>query len=139
MYVLDVAVRQYYLLHRNTQIIPLNSPHTRPFTWTQNLLKKKDTGKQTADQGVDTNEVVSRNKTTDRAEKDEPPTPVIKIIAPEINTNKSKDKIVLDNVLEQSLDNKKVESPKPAITEPIKKLKEKIIGIKAETEQEGFC
>ncbi|XP_044254498.1 zinc transporter 9 isoform X2 [Tribolium madens] len=42
---LNVAVRQLYLLHRNTQIISLNSHHTRQFTWTQNLLKKRDTGK----------------------------------------------------------------------------------------------
>ncbi|EFA01750.2 Zinc transporter 9-like Protein [Tribolium castaneum] len=133
---LNVAVRQLYLLHRNTQIIPLNSHHTRQFTWTQNLLKKRDTGKQTADQGVDTNEVVS-SKTTDKDKKDEPPTPVLKIIAPEIQSNtntKSKDKVVLDNVLEQSLDKKVA---KPVISEPIKKLKEKIIGISENKNEEG--
>ncbi|RZC38739.1 zinc transporter 9 [Asbolus verrucosus] len=78
----------------------------------------------------------NNNKKADKVVTDvEKPTPVIKVIAPEIKPNdnlKTKDKVDLDNVMEQSLET--VEIPKPILsTEPIKKLKEKIIRTK-ETE-----
>ncbi|KAJ3659375.1 hypothetical protein Zmor_011065 [Zophobas morio] len=131
---INIAVRKLGLLHRNTHALPINyiPSGTRTFMGSPNLFKKKETGKPQDEKEATSSKVESSTS----VQKE---TPVLKIIAPELKSDsadpKTKDKIVLDNVMEQSLE--QVEKTKPILSsEPMKKLKEKIIGISTESASE---
>lgn len=113
-----MVIRQFYLLHR---ISPLTIKQSRREICLRNIIYNKENGKETLS-------AKSEDKTNASPKQAITNSTVIKVIGSQTGDDPVKDKIVIGNVVEQSLDKKPL----------AKTLKEKFIGkIEAKEEPPG--